>query len=106
MTVVRVSNETVEDGRRIVGSYHQKAEKLTEQQRKGAIEVSEIPPRPQKPGYKYRLVIDEEHNLGWLEVKVDTPEKELLMRMVQQGKLTLEDLDDEEIRQEIGARVS
>lgn len=96
----------VSDGRWIVESYHQKAEVLTEDQRKGTIEVSEIPPKPEKPGYKYRLVIDDSDQLGWFEVKVDTPEKELLMRLVQQGKLSVDDLDDDEVKQEISSRTS
>jgi len=106
MTAVRKSNEKVEDGRWIVESYHQKAEVLTEKQRQGTIEVPYIPPKPEKPGYKYHLVIDDSDQLGWFEVKVDTPEKELLIRLVQQGKLSSEDLDDDEVRREISSRVT
>lgn len=105
MIVVRKLSEKVEDGRWVVESYHQKAEILTKEQRKGSIEVAEIPPKPEKPGYKYRLVIDDDNNLDWFEIKVDTPEKELLMRMVSQGKISLDDIDDEEVKTELQERV-
>lgn len=105
MVVVRKSREKTEDGRWIVESYHQRAEILTDEQCDGSIEVPEIPAKPERPGYKYRLVIDDSDQLGWFEIKVDTQEKELLMRMVNQGKIKLDDIDDEEVKEELRGRV-
>jgi hypothetical protein len=104
MIVVRKTKEKVADGRWVVSSYHQKAEVLTKEQRKGTIEVSEIPPKPKKPGYRYQLVIDDVDQLDWFEVKVDTHEKTQLIRLIEQGKISLEDLDDE-VKQELADRV-
>ena len=105
MVVVRRSARKTEDGRHFVESYHPHGEKLQASQKNGCVECAELPPKPDRPGYKYKLVIDENDQLDWYEIKVDTPEFEELVRLVSSGELAQSKIQDDEVRQRVGDRL-
>lgn len=101
MTVVRITEEKASNGKYFVEAYHNHAEVLTEDQKKGTIVAKSFPTQPRNPGYISRLTADTEGNLEWLEIKTKTPAQEQLVKLITKGKLTLSDIEDEDERNEI-----
>lgn len=105
MVSIRKSHRRTEDGRVFVSSYHPDCDKLSAEQKKGCVIVSELPPQPHKPGWAFKLVLNDKDEPEWYGIKKDTPELEELVRLKSEGRIDISDIKDEEVREIVSRRV-
>jgi len=101
MIAVRPSNAKIKDGRRKIELIHYRAEMLTEAERKEMVEVKEIPEAISDDRYRRILVLNEDNTVGVYEERKPDSGKTVLTRLIKEGRMTVDEIEDEELRKEI-----